>query len=72
MKIFDLDKVLFYNCFSWFFVSHHHAQQHIALLQASMQAASRGYKNYKEKVIRNTMPNNWLKLHGYRMRRRVR
>ena len=31
-----------------------------------------GTEEYKEMILRRHMPNNWLKMHGYRMRRRKR
>ena len=30
------------------------------------------HDRYVESVLRHVAPNNWLKLHGYRMRRKVR
>ena len=30
------------------------------------------YEKYRRRAIRAIMPNNWLKMHGYPMRRKIR
>lgn len=43
--------------------------------QERVQALLKTYEYinaHPDELVRRIMPNNWLKLHGYRMRRRVR
>lgn len=56
------------------FVALYHTTQEkrIAALEASYKMLEDSYSVYKDKVIRKYSANNWLKMHGYPMRRRAR
>lgn len=45
--------------------------KHKALVETLVECKT-AHDRYVESVLRHVVPNNWLKLHGYRMRRKVR
>lgn len=61
------------NLLSSFVALYHTTQEkRIAALEASYKMLEDSYGVYKDKVIRKYSANNWLKMHGYQMRRRAR
>lgn len=38
----------------------------------SYDAIAKNYESYKSKAIHEFAPNNWLKMHGYPMRRKIK
>lgn len=48
-----------------------HLLKQKALVQTLVECKT-AHDRYVESVLRHVAPNNWLKLHGYKMRRKVR